>query len=522
MKSPPQGVKLVMEAVCILKGVKPTPRDTSIPGAKVYSYWESAKKLLGEMNFLQSLLEFDKENIPASIIDKIKPYIDDPEFHPSKIQKISQAATSLCAWVRAIEKYHQVLLVVKPKRLALSQAEEKLNEVLVNLAAKKHQLAEIEKQIEDLMLSYKEAMNRKQSLEDQVNTCETQLERAKKLLGALGGEKERWKQAAFSLDDSNQETMTGDVLLSAGVIAYLGAFTGAYRQQCLALWYSILNNQGSSNTSSSHRLTFSGDFSLAKICSDAVTIRSWNLFGLPQDKVSIENAVIVRQSNRWPLIIDPQGQANRWIKNMESNNNSNNSSSSNTPNSTAIPTNGNSNNTTNNTNNNSNSTISNTTTAATTTSTTGKQLVITTFSDGDVLRKLENAIRYGHPVLLEDVNEGEQLKSIEPLLLKQITKQGNTNVIRLGDSLVEYSDEFRLYITTKHHNPQLSPDISTKVTLLNFTVTMEGLQDQLLGMVVAKERPDLEEQKNKLVVENAWNKKRLKETEGTYISLNRG
>lgn len=46
-------------------------------------------------------------------------------------------------------------------------------------------------------------------------------------------------------------------------------------------------------------------------------VRAWNIAGLPTDNVSIENGIIVSKARRWPLMIDPQGQANKWVKNME-------------------------------------------------------------------------------------------------------------------------------------------------------------------------------------------------------------
>ena len=46
----------------------------------------------------------------------------------------------------------------------------------------------------------------------------------------------------------------------------------------------------------------------------------WQLAGLPVDGFSIDNAIITSRSRRWPLMIDPQGQANKWIKNMEKDN----------------------------------------------------------------------------------------------------------------------------------------------------------------------------------------------------------
>ena len=60
--------------------------------------------------------------------------------------------------------------------------------------------------------------------------------------------------------------------------------------------------------------------------------------------------------------------------------------------------------------------------------------------------------------------------------------------IRLGENVIEYSDDFKLYITTKLRNPHYLPEVATKVTLVNFMITPEGLEDQLLGIVVAKER----------------------------------
>merc|ERR1711988_54961 len=128
------------------------------------------------------------------------------------------------------------------------------------------------------------------------------------------------------------------------------------------------------------------------------------------------------------------------------------------------------------------------------------KLAVIKLSQGDFLRTLENSIAFGTPVLLENV--GEELDpSLEPLLLKQIFKKGGVNVLNLGGKEIEYADNFRFYITTKLPNPHYLPEVSVKVTLLNFMITAEGLEDQLLGTVVAEERPDLQEQKNKLVLE---------------------
>jgi len=74
-------------------------------------------------------------------------------------------------------------------------------------------------------------------------------------------------------------------------------------------------------------------------------------------------------------------------------------------------------------------------------------------------------------------------------------------------------------MTTRLRNPHYLPEISVKVTLLNFMITPQGLEDQLLGIVAAKEKPELEEKKNELIIESAANKKKLKEIEDEILRV---
>lgn len=51
----------------------------------------------------------------------------------------------------------------------------------------------------------------------------------------------------------------------------------------------------------------SKNFSLIATLGEPVIIRAWNIAGLPVDNFSVENGIIVSNSRRWPLMIDPQG-----------------------------------------------------------------------------------------------------------------------------------------------------------------------------------------------------------------------
>lgn len=140
-----------------------------------------------------------------------------------------------------------------------------------------------------------------------MTSCRNKLIRAEKLISGLGGEKDRWTTAAEVLRVAF-EALPGDILISCGVIAYLGPFTASFRAESLEKWKAHVTN---SNIPCSRKYSFVG------VLGSEIKINSWNMFGLPRDAFSIENAIIMDNSKRWSLFVDPQGQINRWIRNME-------------------------------------------------------------------------------------------------------------------------------------------------------------------------------------------------------------
>ncbi|KAM9856968.1 dynein axonemal heavy chain 1 [Aulostomus maculatus] len=455
MQRPPPGVKLVIEAVCIMKGIKPKKVAGPKPGTKIKDYWEPGKGLLQDPGkFLESLFKYDKENISDSVITLVQPYIDNEEFQPESIAKVSKACTSICQWVRAMYSYNFVAKAVEPKRKALQEAQEDLaaTQAILNNAVEK--LATVEAGVAALEAKYRACLAKKVELDNKYQLCESRLARADKLIGGLADEKVRWKETVQHLDYM-VNNVSGDVLLSAGYVAYLGPFIGEYRTTMAEEWLLCFKELSVPHTVKPNLINTLGD---------PVKIRSWQISGLPKDNLSVENGVIAQYSLSWPLFIDPQGQANTWIKNMERHNG----------------------------------------------------LEVIKLSDQDFLRTLGNTIQFGKPCLLENV--GEELDpALEPVLLQQTFKQQGRTVLKLGDSVITYHEHFKLYITTKLPNPHYTPEISSTVTLINFTLSPSGLEDQLLGQVVAVERPDLEDAKNQLIVSNAKMKQELKEIEDEIL-----
>lgn len=111
----------------------------------VEDYWKVALRVLSDVKFLDSLLHFDKDNIPEEVIAKIrKDYLTNPDFDPEKMKKVSTACEGLCRWVIAMSEYDEIAKIVAPKKRALAEAERTYQVAMEKLELKREQLRQVE------------------------------------------------------------------------------------------------------------------------------------------------------------------------------------------------------------------------------------------------------------------------------------------------------------------------------------------------------------------------------------------
>ena len=210
-------------------------------------------------------------------------------------------------------------------------------------------------------------------------------------------------------------------------------------------------------------VTITPDFSLENVAATPLMLREWQVCGLPQDALSRQNGVLVTSTRRWPLLIDPQGQGRNWL--IESGN-----------------------------------------------------IQVVRCTDNNYTRVIENAIFAGSLVLVEDVEETLD-SGLQFIINPKFRKQGGRLEISVGDKWISYHQQFKLFLTTKLNNPQFLPDVFIQLSVINFTVTHEGLEEQLLSDVVLHEMPDLEKQRSELIVTIAKDQKTLSDLMSQILHL---
>lgn len=322
-------------------------------------------------------------------------------------------------------------------------------------------LASAERQLEDREMSlrkvkdqYESAVSEKQQLTNAANICLRKMTAATQLINGLGGEKIRWTQQSKEFK-KQLGRLVGDVVLATGFLSYCGPYNQEFRNSLFNTWMEILKSK---------QIPVTDNLNITNMLVESATISEWTLQGLPNDELSVQNALIVTKSSSYPLLVDPQSQGKNWIKNKESSN----------------------------------------------------ELQITSLNHKYFRTHLEDSLSLGRPLLIEDV--GVELDPvIDNVLEKNFIKSGSIEKVIVGDKECDVMPGFMLYITTKLPNPAYSPEISAKTSIIDFTVTMQGLEDQLLGRVILMEKSDLEEERVALFESVMKNQRSMKELESNLL-----
>lgn len=177
-----------------------------------------------------------------------------------------------------------------------------------DLAATESQLAEREAALQEVKELYDAAVGEKQRLTDAANVCLRKMTAATALINGLGGEKHRWTQQSKEFKIQLGK-LVGDVLLATGFLSYCGPYNQEFRANLTKTWMSVLKVRN---------IPFTANLNITNMLVESSTVSEWVIGqGLPNDELSVQNALIVTKSSSYPLLVDPQNQGKLWIKSKE-------------------------------------------------------------------------------------------------------------------------------------------------------------------------------------------------------------
>ncbi|XP_012579828.1 PREDICTED: cytoplasmic dynein 1 heavy chain 1, partial [Condylura cristata] len=441
MANPPAAVKLALESICLLLGESTAD-------------WKQIRSIIMRENFIPTIVNFSAEEISDAIREKMKKnYMSNPSYNYEIVNRASLACGPMVKWAIAQLNYADMLKRVEPLRNELQKLEDdaKDNQQKAN---------EVEQMIRDLEASiarYKEEyavlISEAQAIKADLAAVEAKVNRSTALLKSLSAERERWEKTSETFKNQ-MSTIAGDCLLSAAFVAYAGYFDQQMRQNLFTTWSHHLQQAN---------VQFRTDIARTEYLSNADERLRWQASSLPADDLCTENAIMLKRFNRYPLIIDPSGQATEFIMNEYKD----------------------------------------------------RKITRTSFLDDAFRKNLESALRFGNPLLVQDVESYDPV--LNPVLNREVRRTGGRVLITLGDQDIDLSPSFVIFLSTRDPTVEFPPDLCSRVTFVNFTVTRSSLQSQCLNEVLKAERPDVDEKRSDLLKLQGEFQLRLRQLEKSLL-----
>ncbi|OHS98802.1 Dynein heavy chain family protein [Tritrichomonas foetus] len=421
--------------------------------------WAAARKYMAKPSFLSDMKNFNVREKCGNErkMRRVQQLLKQLEARKDDVNRAGDSPKQIFSWCQNTYAYYEVDKNVRPKELLVEKMENEQRKSQADFARIKNELRELQEEQSRVAAKLAQGKAEQEELKRQKDQLEHRLNAAQRLTAGFSSEKVRWTEDQEAYQ-KQLDCMVGDCLLAAAFLCYLGPLNQEFRSKLL---FDILKPD-----LIERGVAVAPNFNLGDFLATEAEIFGWRGEGLPADELSIQNGLLITRANRFPLCIDPQLQVVQWIKQH-------------------VPE---------------------------------KQLKSTNFQEPDFAQHVENAIQYGSVVLFEGIDEFID-PLLTPVLEKNIITQGSRKMIKFNDKELDYDENFRIYLTTKLTSPNYSPEVSSRVAIVNCCVTENGLQEQLLDIVIANEHKDLHEEKIQLVKETSDNKRRLQTLQSTLLKL---
>ena len=405
-------------------------------GHKVDS-WKTIQSIVRRDDFIASIVGYDNERqMTRNLRVKMQhDFLSKDDFTYERVNRASKACGPLVQWVEAQVNYSAILDRVGPLREEAEQLEEQALQTKAEAQAIENTIVSLEGSIATYKREYAALISETQAIKTEMSRVQSKVDRSVKLLDSLSSERSRWEEGSKSFE-TQIGTIIGDVFVSAAFLAYSGLFDQQFRKAMMDDWLGQLSMSG---------INYKPHNPMTEYLSTADERLKWQNNTLPVDDLCTENAIILKRFNRYPLIIDPSGRAIEFLQNESEE----------------------------------------------------RRLTVTSFLDDSFTKQLESSLRFGNPLLIQDAEYLDPV--LNHVLNKEYQKTGGRVLIRLGKQEIDFSPTFKLYLSTRDPSAAFPPDVCSRTTFVNFTVTQSSLQTQSLNDVLKSERPDVDNRRSNLV-----------------------
>ncbi|CRG84277.1 Dynein heavy chain, cytoplasmic [Talaromyces islandicus] len=405
-------------------------------GHKVDS-WKTIQGLIRRDDFIASIVNYDNERqMTRNHRVKMKnEFLSKDDFTYERVNHASKACGPLVQWVEAQVNYSEILDRVGPLREEVDQLEEQALQTKAEAQAIENTIQGLESSIATYKTEYAALISETQAIKTEMGRVQFKVDRSVRLLDSLASERERWEEGSKSFE-TQISTLVGDVLIAAAFLAYAGLYDQQFRKAMVDDWVNQLAQSG---------ITFKPHNPITEYLSNADERLAWQSNSLPVDDLCTENAIVLKRFNRYPLIIDPSGRITEFLQKESKE----------------------------------------------------RKLTVTSFLDDSFVKQLESALRFGNPILIQDAEHLDPI--LNHVLNKEYQKTGGRVLIQLGKQEIDFSPSFKLFLSTRDPSATFPPDICSRTTFVNFTVTQSSLQTQSLNEVLKVERPDVDERRTNLI-----------------------
>lgn len=416
--------------------------------------WKTIRREIGLDTFTSSITRFSSDQISPAIRKQLsRDYLDHPSFTVEAVYKANRACAPLVEWVVAQLTYAEILEQIIP--LSQRIADYEADQVISRqrISEMQRDVKMLEADITKSKEDYARSITEAEATKVEKRRTEVKVARSVALLDSLSLEKTRWTNQN-EVFAQEMTTIPGDVLISAAFQAYLGYYDQADRTRLLHIWMTHMVGAD---------LRYRTDLSLLEYLSSPDQRAEWLAQGLPDDQVCLENAIMLKRFGRYPFIIDPSQQADEFLMNAYK----------------------------------------------------SRRMIVTSFLDAAFSKNLESALRFGTPIYVKDVERIDPV--LNTVLNREIRRTGGRQLIRLGNQDIDFSPAFVIFLSTRNADIQLGPDVCSRVTLVNFSLTPASLQSQSLSRVLKAERPETEARRRDLYKLQGEFKLKLRQLEKSLL-----